>query len=93
MKIKKLCKNKSEGRYQHYKSYGWLARIVYRLRGEDQIQHYLNTGKYIKTYGEPYMFLERVQLMVRDIYISSPVKRSRIKNIHWGCETVSRGDE
>ena len=40
MNVKKQSKIKSLGRYKHYKSFGWLARVVYRLHGDKTIRHW-----------------------------------------------------
>lgn len=90
MKIKKQSKNKSAGRFKHYKSYGWLASVVYRLRGDNVIRHYLKTGKYIQTMGEPYELIPGFE--VQDLFIKSTVKRSRVKNIPDGCLCLPRGE-
>lgn len=83
MKIKKQSKKKSAGRFKHYKSYGPWRQIVYRLRGNKILQHYLKTGKYIERMGEPYELIPGFK--VQDLFITSTVKRSRVKNIRNGC--------
>lgn len=91
MKIKKQSKKKSAGRFKHYKSYGWLASVVYRLRGDSVVLHYLKTGKYIQTMGKPYELIPGFK--VQDLFITSKVKRSRVKNIRDGCVFLPRDED
>lgn len=86
MKVKKKAKLKSSGRIQYYKTFGWLGTIAYRLRGDLVIRKFLETGKYVRTEGEAYLLMER--LWVRDLFITSKVKRSRVKNIPDGCRCL-----
>lgn len=90
MKVKKSCKLKSAGRIKHYKAFGWLGPLAYRLRGDSVIRKFLETGKYVRTEGEPYLLVDR--LWVRDLFITSKVKRSRIKNIPDGCVCLSESE-
>lgn len=91
MNNKKRSKLKSAGRYNHYKSYGWLARVVYRLRSDKTIRHYLATGKYERNLsGVPYELLEGEGFWVMDLVISSTVRKSRVKNIPYGCQYINK---
>lgn len=91
MNVKKKSKLKSAGRMRHYKSFGWLGHIAYRLRGDNVIRHYLSTGKYIQTTGEIYELIPGFE--VQDLFISSTVKRSRVKDIPDGCVCLPRKRE
>lgn len=91
MKVKKQSKLKSEGRIRYYKSFGWLGHVAYRLRGDSTIRHYLKTGKYIQTTGKIYELLPGFE--VQELFISSTVKRSRVKNIPDGCLCLPRNKE
>lgn len=87
MNTKKRCKLKSQGRYSHYKKFGWLAKIAYRLRGDKTIRHYLKTGKYIQIEApEPYELVPG--MWFKDLFITSKVRKSRIKNIPDGARFV-----
>lgn len=88
MKVKKASKLKSAGRIKYYKTFGWLGHVAYRLRGDSVIRKYLETGKYVQTYGEVYELIPGHKLLVKDIFISSTVKRSRVKNKRDGCICV-----
>lgn len=93
MNIKSKCKNKSQCRYNHYKSFGWLGRIAYRLRGDRQIRKYLASGKYKREYGNtPYKLVEDRDFYVVDQFISSTIKRSRIKMKPDGCLCISKSE-
>lgn len=91
MKIKKKCKLKSTGRLKHFKSFGWLGMVAYRLRGDRTIRHHLETGKYVQTRGEIYELIPGLE--VQDLFISSTVKRSRVKNIPDGCICLPQNHE
>ena len=93
MSIKSKCKNKSQCRYNYYKSFGWLGRIAYRLRGDKQIRKYLSTGKYKRVTSDvPYQLSEDVDLYVVDQFISSTIKRSRVKMKPDGCLCISKSE-
>lgn len=94
MNVKKRCKLKSTNRLKHYQSFGWLKSVVYRLRNDKIIRHYLKTGKYVKITSEvAYELFPGRGLWVKDLFITSKVKRSRIKNIPNGCVCVGRNYE
>lgn len=87
MNTKKRCKLKSQGRYNHYKKFGWLAKIAYRLRGDKTIHHYLKTGKYIQIESlEAYELVPRAWF--KDLFVTSKVRKSRVKNIPDGARFV-----
>ncbi|XKX17413.1 hypothetical protein MVUOKPPV_CDS0016 [Klebsiella phage phi1_175008] len=91
MNVKKKSKIKSLGRYKHYKSFGWLARVAYRLRGDKTIRHYLATGKYVRTESaEAYELVPGSGMLFKDLFISSKVRRSRVKNIPDGARYVGK---
>lgn len=93
MNIKSKCKTKSQCRYNHYKSFGWLGRIAYRLRGDKQIRKFLSTGKYMKVYGKtPYKLVEDRDFYVVDQFISSTIKRSRVKMKPDGCIYIPKSE-
>lgn len=94
MNVKKRCKLKSANRLRHYQSFGWLKSVVYRLRNDKIIRHYLKTGKYVRiTSGSAYELFPGGGCCVKDLFITSKVKRSRIKNIPDGCVYVGRNYE
>lgn len=93
MNVRKQSKLKSAGRIRHYKRFGWLGPIAYRLRGDNTIRHYLKTGKYIQTRGETYELIPGFGMYVQDLLISSTVKRSRVKNMPDGCVVVHIDEE
>ncbi|UYL04667.1 hypothetical protein EBOKLHFM_00047 [Klebsiella phage KP13-26] len=91
MNVKKQSKIKSLGRYKHYKSFGWLARVVYRLRGDKTIRHYLATGKYVRTESEEaYELVPGSGMLFKDLFITSKVRRSRVKNVPDGARFVGK---
>lgn len=89
MNNKKRAKLKSLGRYKYYKSFGWLGVIAYRLRGDATLRKYLASGKYVqKVGGVPYELSGIPGFWVRDLFISSVVRKSRVKNIYNGCQHI-----
>lgn len=91
MNNRKRAKLKSAGRYAHYKSFGWLARVAYRLRGDKAIRKFVASGKYVREMGAtPYQLIEGHDMWVMDVFISSTVRKSRVKNIRDGCQYITK---
>lgn len=91
MNNKKRSKLKSAVRYKYYKSFGWLGRLAYRMRGDQVIRKFIASGKYVRELGgAPYEFIEGHNFWMMDLFISSKVRKSRVKNIPYGCQHITQ---
>jgi len=78
--IRKTAKIKLKRTLKHYNKYGWLKQVVYRLRHDKAVR------KYIRTFGEVWEIREG--MFMQDMFYSSRVKRSRVKNVPDGSMYV-----